>query len=192
MLLMCQWMWDLLGTHLVHPYPFVVCVHIFYSIDRTNGLMCVVMHSIFNSFHVLCTRNSVSLFKCWHFCRLLCALWNITELTHYHHHLPVYSAAWHPFILRNWMAALWFCLDGIAAGYTVFKLCCNECIDTFKYAVLGKSLPVCLLCQMYRCVYRLHCHSIGMDFSFTCLIGLIIWNIFISFLVSLFFFFIVE
>jgi hypothetical protein len=116
-------------------------------------------------------------------------IWNITELIHYHHHLPVYSAAWQTFILRNWMAALWFCLDGFAAGYTVFKLCCNECIDIFKYAVLGKCLPVCLQCQMYRCVYHLHCHSIGMDFSFTCLIGLIIWNIFISFLVSLIFFY---
>jgi hypothetical protein len=48
-------------------------VHILYSIDRTNGLMCVFMHSIFNSFHVLCTGNSVSLFKCWNFCRLLCS-----------------------------------------------------------------------------------------------------------------------
>ena len=71
MLLMRRWMWDLLGTHLVCPYAFVVSVHIFCSIDWTNSLMCVVMHRIFNLFHVLCTRKSVSLFECWHFCGFL-------------------------------------------------------------------------------------------------------------------------
>jgi len=71
MLLMCWWMWDLLGAHLVRPYAFIVSVHIFCSIDRTNGLISVVMQSILNLFPVLCTGNSVSLFKCWHFYRLL-------------------------------------------------------------------------------------------------------------------------
>jgi hypothetical protein len=117
-------------------------------------------------------------------------IWNIPKLIHYRHFQYTSSSACLfsslAAIQRNWMA-LWFCLDGFVAGYTIIKLCCNFCKGTFKCAVLGKCLPVCLLCQMCRYVRvcHLYCHSSGMDFSLTCLIGVITWNILISFLVSL-------